>query len=99
MLHLSPATRSVNENPEKLGCSILFMTNSLKLEIKVLVQYSTGYLKCFHGHKLERDNYGWCHFYPLPKSKYKRWEMYLCNSCIIKHVCLPISSDNAYLVA
>ena len=45
MLHLSPATRSLNENPEKLGCSILFMTNSLKLEIKVLVQYSTGYLK------------------------------------------------------
>ena len=28
-----------------------------------------------------------------------RWEMYLCNSCIVKHVCLPISSHNTYLVA
>ena len=52
-----------------------FLTNSLKFRNKVLVQYSVVYLKCFHGHKLEKDTckYGRCHFYPFPKSKDKRW--------------------------
>ena len=53
MWHLSPATRSLNENPEKLGCSILCMTNSLKLEIKVLVQYIQATLSAFMATNLE----------------------------------------------